>query len=122
MVAGSAPYAGAAVRAVAGALRGGAGAVRYVGPAAEAVLAHFPETLVHAGPPDKAGRVQSWVIGPGIGEESDRPVLLRVNFDEGHGLGSSRPQRESLMADYMSFILWQSGDPAFQPNTQVAGK
>ncbi|WP_327703453.1 NAD(P)H-hydrate dehydratase [Streptomyces decoyicus] len=71
VVAGSARYPGAAVLAVAGALRGGAGAVRYVGPAADAVLAHFPETLVHAGPPDKAGRVQAWVIGPGIGEESD---------------------------------------------------
>ncbi|MFF8900668.1 NAD(P)H-hydrate dehydratase [Streptomyces lydicus] len=71
VVAGSARYPGAAVLAVAGALRGGAGAVRYVGPAADAVLAHFPETLVHAGPPDKAGRVQSWVIGPGLGEESD---------------------------------------------------
>ncbi|MGW8395632.1 NAD(P)H-hydrate dehydratase [Streptomyces lydicus] len=71
VVAGSARYPGAAVLAVAGALRGGAGAVRYVGPAADAVLARFPETLVHAGPPDKAGRVQSWVIGPGLGEESD---------------------------------------------------
>lgn len=71
VVAGSARYPGAAVLAVAGALRGGAGAVRYVGPAADAVLARFPETLVHAGPPDKAGRVQAWVIGPGIGEESD---------------------------------------------------
>ncbi|MFE0375375.1 NAD(P)H-hydrate dehydratase [Streptomyces inhibens] len=71
VVAGSARYPGAAVLAVAGALRGGAGAVRYVGPAADKVLAHFPETLVHPGPPDKAGRVQSWVIGPGIGDESD---------------------------------------------------
>ncbi|MFE1767400.1 NAD(P)H-hydrate dehydratase [Streptomyces angustmyceticus] len=71
VVAGSARYPGAAVLAVAGALRGGAGAVRYVGPAAEAVLARFPETLVHAGPPDKAGRVQAWVIGPGLGDESD---------------------------------------------------
>ncbi|MEU9484389.1 NAD(P)H-hydrate dehydratase [Streptomyces decoyicus] len=71
VVAGSARYPGAAVLAVAGALRGGAGAVRYVGPAADAVLARFPETLVHPGPPDKAGRVQAWVIGPGIGEESD---------------------------------------------------
>ncbi|QHC20504.1 NAD(P)H-hydrate dehydratase [Streptomyces sp. GS7] len=85
VVAGSARYPGAAVLAVAGALRGGAGAVRYVGPAADAVLARFPETLVHAGPPDKAGRVQSWVIGPGIGDESgaleevlaaDVPVLV----------------------------------------------
>ncbi|MGW6979525.1 NAD(P)H-hydrate dehydratase [Streptomyces sp. NPDC054932] len=62
IVAGSAQYPGAAVLAVAGALRGGAGAVRYVGPAAEAVLARYPETLI--GP----GRVQAWVVGPGLGE------------------------------------------------------
>ncbi|WP_405742827.1 NAD(P)H-hydrate dehydratase [Streptomyces sp. NBC_01525] len=71
VVAGSARYPGAAVLAVAGALRGGAGAVRYVGPAADAVLARFPETLVHAGPPHRAGRVQAWVIGPGLGDEAD---------------------------------------------------
>ncbi|MEW1654383.1 NAD(P)H-hydrate dehydratase [Streptomyces sp. NPDC093707] len=85
VVAGSARYPGAAVLAVAGALRGGAGAVRYVGPAADAVLARFPETLVHTGPPGKAGRVQSWVIGPGLGDEAgalddvldaDVPVLV----------------------------------------------
>ncbi|MFK0011007.1 NAD(P)H-hydrate epimerase [Streptomyces sp. NPDC091027] len=62
VVAGSAQYPGAAVLAVAGALSGGAGAVRYVGPAADAVLARYPETLV--GP----GRVQAWVVGPGLGE------------------------------------------------------
>ncbi|GAA2613829.1 MULTISPECIES: NAD(P)H-hydrate dehydratase [Streptomyces] len=62
IVAGSAQYPGAAVLAVAGALRGGAGAVRYVGPAAQAVLARYPETLI--GP----GRVQAWVVGPGLGE------------------------------------------------------
>ncbi|MFI7010292.1 NAD(P)H-hydrate dehydratase [Streptomyces sp. NPDC050145] len=85
VVAGSARYPGAAVLAVAGALHGGAGAVRYVGPAADAVLARFPETLVSAGPPAKAGRVQSWVIGPGLGDDasgladvlaSDVPVLI----------------------------------------------
>ncbi|MGW4108289.1 NAD(P)H-hydrate epimerase, partial [Streptomyces sp. NPDC004976] len=42
IAAGSARYPGAAVLAVAGALRGGAGAVRYVGPAAQAVIARFP--------------------------------------------------------------------------------
>ncbi|MFI6877442.1 NAD(P)H-hydrate dehydratase [Streptomyces sp. NPDC050400] len=85
VVAGSARYPGAAVLAVAGALHGGAGAVRYVGPAADAVLARFPETLVSAGPPAKAGRVQSWVLGPGLGDDasgvrdvlaSDVPVLI----------------------------------------------
>ena len=88
VVAGSERYPGAAVLAVAGALRGGAGAVRYVGAAADAVIARFPETLVSAGPPHKAGRVQSWAVGPGLGEgrevrqrvgevlDSDVPVLV----------------------------------------------
>ncbi|NUL21088.1 NAD(P)H-hydrate dehydratase [Streptomyces lunaelactis] len=84
-VAGSARYPGAAVLAVAGALRGGAGAVRYVGPAADGVIARFPEALVHGGPPAKAGRVQAWVVGPGLGDgigvvaevlDSDVPVLV----------------------------------------------
>ncbi|MFD7029736.1 NAD(P)H-hydrate epimerase [Streptomyces sp. NPDC059917] len=63
VVAGSEQYPGAAVLSVAGALRGGAGAVRYVGPAraAEMVLARYPETLIGR------GRVQSWVVGPGLG-------------------------------------------------------
>ncbi|RCG20691.1 NAD(P)H-hydrate dehydratase [Streptomyces diacarni] len=69
VVAGSARYPGAAVLAVAGALRSGAGAVRYVGPGQEAVLARFPETLVSEGPPQHAGRVQAWAIGPGLGDE-----------------------------------------------------
>ncbi|MFJ4919970.1 NAD(P)H-hydrate dehydratase [Streptomyces sp. NPDC088725] len=84
IVAGSARYPGAAVLAVAGALRGGAGAVRYVGPGADAVLARYPETLVHAGPPSEAGRVQAWAVGPGLGDDpgvaevlaSDVPVLV----------------------------------------------
>ncbi|MFJ9565325.1 NAD(P)H-hydrate dehydratase [Streptomyces fuscichromogenes] len=70
IAAGSARYPGAAVLAVAGALRGGAGAVRYVGPAKDEVLARFPETLVSDGGPRKAGRVQAWVVGPGVGDDA----------------------------------------------------
>lgn len=81
VVAGSARYPGAAVLAVAGALRGGAGAVRYVGPAADAVIARFPEALVHAGPPSKAGRVQAWVVGPGLGDGSDAVDAVRDVLD-----------------------------------------
>ncbi|MFG2455407.1 NAD(P)H-hydrate dehydratase [Streptomyces sp. M41(2017)] len=85
IAAGSARYPGAAVLAVSGALRGGAGAVRYVGPAADAVIARFPETLVSGEGPAKAGRVQAWVVGPGIGDDAtsvaevlaaDVPVLV----------------------------------------------
>ncbi|WP_328670949.1 NAD(P)H-hydrate dehydratase [Streptomyces sp. NBC_00322] len=81
VVAGSARYPGAAVLAVAGALRGGAGAVRYVGPAALAVIARFPEALVHAGPPSKAGRVQAWVVGPGLGDGGDAVDAVRDVLD-----------------------------------------
>lgn len=70
IAAGSARYPGAAVLAVAGALRGGAGAVRYVGPAGEAVIARFPETLVSDQGPKHAGRVQAWVVGPGVGDDA----------------------------------------------------
>jgi hydroxyethylthiazole kinase-like uncharacterized protein yjeF len=85
IAAGSARYPGAAVLAVAGALRGGAGAVRYVGAAGEAVLARFPETLVSDRGPARAGRVQAWVVGPGAGDDAapvaevlaaDVPVLV----------------------------------------------
>ncbi|MBV6696471.1 NAD(P)H-hydrate dehydratase [Kitasatospora aureofaciens] len=86
VAAGSATYPGAAVLAVAGALRGGAGAVRYVGAAAEEVVRRFPEALVTEGGPHGAGRVQAWVVGPGGGEgarqalaealASDVPVLV----------------------------------------------
>jgi hydroxyethylthiazole kinase-like uncharacterized protein yjeF len=70
IAAGSARYPGAAVLAVSGALRGGAGAVRYVGPAGDAVIARFPETLVSDRGPTKAGRVQAWVVGPGAGDDA----------------------------------------------------
>ncbi|MFE2514038.1 NAD(P)H-hydrate dehydratase [Streptomyces mirabilis] len=85
IAAGSARYPGAAVLAVSGALRGGAGAVRYVGPAADAVISRFPETLVSDQGPARAGRVQAWVVGPGVGDdasavaqvlEADVPVLV----------------------------------------------
>jgi prolyl oligopeptidase len=46
---------------------------------------------------------------------SGRPVLLRIDYDAGHGIGSNRLQRERELADMWSFALWQTGDPAFQP-------
>jgi hydroxyethylthiazole kinase-like uncharacterized protein yjeF len=73
------------VLAVSGALRGGAGAVRYVGPAGQAVITRFPETLVSDRGPHRAGRVQAWVVGPGVGDDAgtvaevvgtDVPVLI----------------------------------------------
>jgi prolyl oligopeptidase len=43
------------------------------------------------------------------------PVLLRLDYDAGHGVGSTRSQRNGELADVYSFLLWKFGDPAFQP-------
>jgi len=39
---------------------------------------------------------------------SGRPVLLRVDFDAGHGMGSTRAQQDAEAADTYAFILWQT--------------
>jgi prolyl oligopeptidase len=46
---------------------------------------------------------------------SKNPVLLRVDADAGHGIGSTRTQRDIETADVIAFILWRTGDPRFQP-------
>ena len=47
---------------------------------------------------------------------SGKPILLRVDYEGGHGgIGSTKTQRDILLADSMSFLLWQFGVPQFQP-------
>jgi hydroxyethylthiazole kinase-like uncharacterized protein yjeF len=67
VVAGTATYPGAAVLATTAAARTGAGMVRYRGSdtVARAVLAARPEVVT------APGRVQSWVVGPGVPPAAD---------------------------------------------------
>jgi prolyl oligopeptidase len=44
-----------------------------------------------------------------------KPVLLRLDYDAGHGVGSSRNQRNAELADVYAFMLWQFGENGFQP-------
>jgi prolyl oligopeptidase len=46
---------------------------------------------------------------------SGKPVLLRVDYAGGHGIGSTKSQRQEQYADMWAFMLWQFGDPRFQP-------
>jgi prolyl oligopeptidase len=46
---------------------------------------------------------------------SGKPVLLRVDYDAGHGMGSTRSQHDLEYADEAAFLLWQAGAPDFQP-------
>jgi len=46
---------------------------------------------------------------------SDAPILLRLDYDSGHGPGRTREQARELLVDRYSFALWRSGHPDFQP-------
>ncbi len=87
VLAGSEKYTGAAVLSVGGAIRAGAGMVRFVSApeAVSAVRAHWPEavlTVVDPADPGaavkSAGRVQAWVAGPGLGTGEEATALLRA--------------------------------------------
>ncbi len=39
---------------------------------------------------------------------SGKPVLLRVDYDAGHGIGSTRAQEDREAADTYAFLLWQT--------------
>jgi prolyl oligopeptidase len=39
-----------------------------------------------------------------------------VDYEAGHGFGSTESQSQELQADEMSFLLWRMGVPGFQPN------
>lgn len=87
VLAGSATYPGAAVLCTGAAVAATSGMVRYAGSAAAEVVSHWPE-VVAAPTMNAAGRVQAWVVGPGIGTdeagaaalwfalETDVPVII----------------------------------------------
>ena len=46
---------------------------------------------------------------------SGKPVLLRLDYDAGHGVGNTKKQQLEERADFYSFLLWQMGVPGYQP-------
>jgi hydroxyethylthiazole kinase-like uncharacterized protein yjeF len=83
VAAGGDRFTGAAVLAVGGAVRAGAGMVRYAGhkePVA-VVRNHWPEAVITLLAPgegvDLVGRVQAWVLGPGLGTDADAHEVAR---------------------------------------------
>jgi hydroxyethylthiazole kinase-like uncharacterized protein yjeF len=80
VVAGSARYPGAGVLCSGAAVAATSGMVRYVGTAASQVVSHFPE-VVASDEPEKAGKVQAWVIGPGAGTDETGIRRLRHVLD-----------------------------------------
>lgn len=71
----------------------------------------YPATLLTHGYNDN--RVNVWMSGKmaarlqAANADDGTPVLLRVEFDSGHGIGSTRDQVLSEVADIYSFLFWQ---------------
>ncbi len=80
---------------------------------------HYPAVMLTTGINDP--RVDPWQAAKMAATLQDanagpRPILLRVDYNGGHGLiGGTKSQAVDLSADEYSFLLWQFGDPAFQP-------
>ncbi len=77
----------------------------------------YPAVLLTTGVNDP--RVASWQAAKMTARlqastTSGKPVLLRVDYDAGHGLGSTKSQRDDELADEIAFLFWQLGDPQFQ--------
>lgn len=78
----------------------------------------YPAILVTTGWNDP--RVASWEPGKMAARlqaatSSGKPILLRVEYAGGHGMGSTKAQNEDQIADEWSFLLWQFGVEGFQP-------
>lgn len=138
VLAGSATYPGAAVLSVGAAVAATSGMVRYAGTAAAQVLSSWPEVIA-VDTPDASGRVQAWVVGPGLGTDAtaaealafalrtDLPVLVDA---DGLTLLAARPElvRERSAptvltphageyARLASAVLTAKSDTAVRPGT-----
>jgi len=72
----------------------------------------YPAVLLTAGIHDS--RVEAWQPAKMTAVLQERsasgyPVLLRVGFDAGHGMGLTKDQRVDETADIYSFLRWQLG-------------
>lgn len=83
----------------------------------------YPAVLLTTGVNDP--RVDPWQAGKmaarlQAASASGKPVLMRVEWQGGHGRGATRRQRDEELADIYAFLLWQFGREGFVPEAMEA--
>lgn len=77
----------------------------------------YPAILISTGLNDP--RVAPWIPAEFAAAleaaGTTNPVLLRVDEQAGHGIGSTRGQSDLLTADWIAFAFWRSGREGWQP-------
>jgi prolyl oligopeptidase len=80
----------------------------------------YPAVMVTTGLNDP--RVSPWepakVAAALQASGSSNPVLLRIDQEAGHGIGSTKTQTDALTADWIAFAFWRSGVPQWQPGAR----
>jgi prolyl oligopeptidase len=85
--------------------------------------AHYPPVLITMGMND--ARIAPWQPAKLAAKliAYGNPTLLRVDLDNGHGVGETKQQHDLLFADIFSFIYWHSGRQGWtipEPGTRRA--
>jgi len=84
----------------------------------------YPAVMVTTGLNDP--RVSSWepakVAAALQASGTARPVLLRIDAQAGHGIGSTKTQGDELMADVIAFVFWRAGEPQWRPRLEAGAK
>jgi len=79
----------------------------------------YPAVLVATGLNDP--RVSPWepaqVAAALQASGTIKPVLLRIDEEAGHGIGSTKTQTDALTADWIAFVFWRAGSPEWQPTS-----
>jgi prolyl oligopeptidase len=84
----------------------------------------YPPVMLETGANDP--RVTSWMLTKmtarlQAANGGPNPILLRVDFDAGHGIGSGRKQALKLLADEYTFLGWRLGMKGFAETTDHPG-
>jgi prolyl oligopeptidase len=45
---------------------------------------------------------------------SGKPVLVRLDYEAGHGIGDTKAQVLDERADTFAFVMWQTGMPGWE--------
>jgi prolyl oligopeptidase len=79
---------------------------------------NYPAMLITHGITDP--RVEPWQSAKfaarvQAASASGKPVLLRMDYEAGHGIGSTKTQMIQERADIFAFLMWQFGMENYQP-------
>jgi prolyl oligopeptidase len=79
----------------------------------------YPAVLLTTGINDP--RVDAWEAGKmaarlQAASTGGKPILLRIDYDAGHGFGSTKKSQYEERADTLAFLFWQLGVKGFQPD------